>query len=258
MSWQMVDDGWGRKAVDFATLSEPTACREYVAVHQRVGVAPGDRLLDMACGSGLALELARVRGATVSGIDASPRLVAVALDRNPGCDIRVGDMGALPWPDATFDVVTSFRGIWGTTPEAVREAHRVLVPGGRVAVTAWGNVKRSPGVWAFEPFLWATESKVQHQAEMNTLGKPGVGEAFLADAGFEVGERFEIPFVLEYADPQTYARAIASVGPSYESMQSIGEEEFLARARALAEGRVRDGLPLRAAIEEFGYMGTKR
>ena len=37
-------------------------------------------------------------------------------------------------PDASFDVVTSFRGIWGTTPQAVAEAHRVLVPGGRVAV----------------------------------------------------------------------------------------------------------------------------
>ncbi|HST04393.1 MAG TPA: class I SAM-dependent methyltransferase, partial [Chloroflexia bacterium] len=38
-----------------------------------------------------------------SGIDASARLVAVARDRNPGCDIRVGDMHALPWDPASFD-----------------------------------------------------------------------------------------------------------------------------------------------------------
>ena len=258
MSWQMVDEGWGRKAVDFATLGEPAACREYVAVHHRLGLGEGDRLLDMACGSGLALELARVRGAVVSGIDASPRLVAVAADRNPGCDIRVGDMGALPWSDESFDVVTSFRGIWGTTPDAVREAHRVLVPGGRLCITVWGNVGKSPGAWAFTPFLWATEDKVQHQAEMNALGRPGVGEAFLADAGFEVEERFEIPFVLEYTDPELYARAIASVGPSFESMESIGEEAFLERARTLAQERWREGLPLRAAVQEFGYVGTKR
>jgi SAM-dependent methyltransferase len=258
MSWQMVDEGWGRRAVDFATLGEPPACREYVAVHHHLGIGAGDRVLDVACGSGLALELARVRGAEVSGIDASPRLVAVAADRNPGCDIRVGDMGDLPWPDASFDVVTSFRGIWGTTPNAVREAHRVLVPGGRLAITVWGNVGKSPGAWMFAPFLWAAEDKVQHQADMNALGRPGVGEAFLAEAGFDVAERFEIPFVLEYADPDTYARALAATGPSYESMQSIGEEEFLARARDLAAERVREGLPLRGAIQEFGYVGTKR
>ena len=57
--WAVVDEGWGRKAVDFATLSEPGNCREYVAVHHRLGVDAGDRLLDVACGSGLAIELAR-------------------------------------------------------------------------------------------------------------------------------------------------------------------------------------------------------
>src|SRR6201981_1972366 len=97
--WVMVDEGWGRKAVDFATLSEAGNCRESVAVHHRLGVEAGDRLLDVACGSGLAIELARMRGASCAGIDASPRLVAVARDRNPDSDIRVGDMQALPWDD---------------------------------------------------------------------------------------------------------------------------------------------------------------
>src|SRR5688500_3692794 len=97
--WQMVDEGWGRKAVDFATLSEPGNCREYVTVHHRLGVTAGDRLVDVACGAGLAIELARTRGAVCVGIDASPRLVAVARDRNPDSDIRVGDMHALPWAD---------------------------------------------------------------------------------------------------------------------------------------------------------------
>ena len=71
-------------------------------------------------------------------------------------------------------------------------------------------------------------------------------------------ERFEIPFVLEYADPDTYARALAATGPSYEAMESMGEDAFLERARQLAAERVRDGLPLRGTIQEFGYVGTKR
>lgn len=258
MSWEMVDEGWGRRAVEFATLSEPAQCREYVAVHQRLDLRPGDRLLDVACGSGLALELAGVRGATGAGIDASPRLVAIARDRNPACDIRVGDMGALPWPDRSFDVVTSFRGIWGTTPTAVDEAHRVLADGGRLAMTVWGNVRKSPGAWVMAPLSWATEDKVRHQAAMVALGRPGVGEAFLAERGFDVAERFEVPFAWEFPDPETYARTVASTGPAYEVIQSMGEPEFLERATRLAAEHVRDGLPLRGAIQVFGYVATKR
>ncbi len=254
----MVDEGWGRAAVDFATLAEPANCREYVAVHHRLGTEGGDRLLDVACGSGLAIELARIRGASCAGIDASPRLVAVARDRNPGCDVRVGDMQDLPWPAKTFDVVTSFRGIWGTTPAAVAEAQRVLVPGGRLAITVWGNVGKSPGAWMLEPFLWATGEKIQHQADMVVLGRPGVGEQFLGDYGFDVAERFEVPFAFEFPDPATYARGLAATGPAYEAIQSIGEAEFVARATRLAAEHVRDGLPLRGQIQVFGYVGTKR
>lgn len=254
----MVDEGWGRRAVEFATLGEPAACREYVAMHRRLGLDGSVRLLDMACGSGLALELAGVWGAEVAGIDASPRLVAVARDRCPDADIRVGDMADLPWDDGTFDVVTSFRGIWGTTPGAVDAAHRVLSPGGRLAITVWGNVGKSPGAWMLAPFLWATDDKVQHQADMVSLGRPGVGEAFLGDRGFDVGERFEIPFVFEFADPDTYARGLAATGPAYEAIQTTGEDEFLARAADLARSHVREGLPLRGQIQLFGYIGTKR
>jgi len=258
MSWEMVDEGWGRRAADFATLSEPSNAREYVTVHRRLGIGPGVRVLDMACGAGLALELARAQGATCAGIDASPRLIAVARDRCPDADVRVGDMAATAWTDASFDVVTSFRGIWGTTPGAVDEARRLLAPRGRLAMTVWGNVGKSPGAWMLSPFLWATDEKIQHQADMVALGRPGVGEAFLAERGFDVEDRFEIPFAMEFPDPATYARAIAATGPAYESIQSIGEEELLARAEALAAEHVRDGLPLRGELQVFGYIGAKR
>jgi ubiquinone/menaquinone biosynthesis C-methylase UbiE len=150
--WETVDEGWGHNVVDFATLSEPANCREYVALHHRLDVDAGDRLLDVACGSGLAIELAVLRGAAGAGIDASPRLVAVARDRNPDADIRVGDMNALPWDEASFDVVTSFRGIWGTTPGAVREIYRVLRPGG--PGSPCGAPEGLAGAWALAPFCW--------------------------------------------------------------------------------------------------------
>jgi SAM-dependent methyltransferase/alkylhydroperoxidase family enzyme len=255
--WRVVDEGWGRRAVDFATLSEPANCREYVALHQQLGVGAGDRLLDVACGAGLAIELATARGATCAGIDASPRLVAVAQDRNPGADVRVGDMHALPWPEGSFDVVTSCRGIWGTTPAAIDEVYRVLAPGGRIGVTVWGHLKRSAGVWALAPFTLASPPKVEHQAAMVALGRPGVGEELLAGAGFVDVERIDIPFAWEFADPSAYARALASTGPAYEAIETVGEEAFVRYATDVAAERVRDGLPLRALLAVVGFVARK-
>jgi SAM-dependent methyltransferase len=250
----MVDEGWGRLAVDFATLFEPNNCREYVAMHHHLGVGPGVRVLDMACGSGFALELAGVIGAECAGIDASPRLVAVARDRSPQADVRVGDMQALPWDAGAFDVVTSFRGIWGTTPHALDEARRVLVPGGRLGLTVWGHLKVSPGGWALGPYSLASEPDVRHQADMNALGKPGVGESVLAAQGFVDVERVTIPMAWEFPDEQTYARAIISAGPAFEAIKAVGEDEFLRHCAAEAAKHRRDGLPIRAEIAVVGFV----
>jgi SAM-dependent methyltransferase len=256
-AWTVVDEGWGRRAVDFSTLSEPSNCREYVALQHLLGVDAGDRLLDVACGAGLAVELARLRGADCAGIDASPRLVAVARDRSPDSDIRVGDMHDLPWGDASFDVATSFRGIWGTTPDAVHEIRRVLRPGGRFGMTVWGHLKVSPGAWALAPFLLATQEKVANQASMVALGRPGAGEGLLEACGFVDIRRVEVPFAWEFADPEVYARALASTGPAYEAVQNAGEDAFHQAAVDLARAQVRDGLPLRAHINVVGYLARK-
>jgi SAM-dependent methyltransferase len=256
-SWEMVDEGWGRKAVDFSSLSEPGNCREYVALHHLLAVDAGDRLLDVACGSGLAIELARLRGADCAGIDASSRLVQVARFRNPGCDIRVGDMNELPWEEGAFDVVTSFRGIWGTTPAAVTEVYRVLSLGGRLGLTVWGHLKVSPGAWALAPFRLAAGEKVDNQAAMVSLGRPGAGETLLESSGFVDIRRVQVPFAWEFADPDLYARALASTGPAYEAIQNVGEDAFHEAAVEHAREHIHEGLPLRAEINVVGYLARK-
>ena len=255
--WQLVDKGWGRAAAEFATLSEPANCREYVALHQLLAVDKGVALLDMACGAGLAVELAAARGAVTAGIDASSRLIDVARDRTPLSDLRVGDMQDLPWEHESFDVVTSFRGIWGTTPGALKEALRVLRPGGRLGITVWGHIKASPGAWALAPLSLAVPEKVANQSAMVALGRPGAGEQALASSGFVDIERVDIPFAWEFPDPDTYARALASTGPAYEAIQAVGEHAFHEYAVALATERVREGLPLRAEIAVVGYLARK-
>ena len=110
----------------------------------------------------------------------------------------------------------------------------------------------------FQPFQWADQDKIQNQANMVSLGRPGVGEASLSDHDFDPEERFEVPFFLEFADPQTYARTLSAMGPSYEAIRDIGLDEFIDRATRLASENVREGLPLRGQIQLFGYVGTKK
>jgi alkylhydroperoxidase family enzyme len=166
-------------------------------------------------------------------------------------------MHDLPWPDESFDVATSFRGIWGTTPDAVAEVLRVLRPGGRFGLTVWGHIKASSGAWALRPFTLADDVKVSNQAAMVRLGRPGAGEQLLEHWGFVDVRRVEIPFAWEFADPEAYARTLAATGPAYEAIQRVGEERFHEYAVALAAERVREGLPLRAEILVTGYFARK-
>jgi uncharacterized peroxidase-related enzyme len=92
---------------------------------------------------------------------------------------------------------------------------------------------------------------------MVALGRPGAGEALLEEAGFTEVERVDIPFVFEFADPEAFSRAMASTGPAFEAIETVGEEAFLQAAVELAQERVRDGLPLRAPVAVVGYIGRK-
>jgi SAM-dependent methyltransferase len=166
-------------------------------------------------------------------------------------------MHHLPWDDQRFDVVTSFRGIWGTTPDVVTEIGRVLRPGGRLGLTVWGHLKVSPGVWALSPFRLAAAEKVENQAAMVSLGRPGAGERLLESCGFVDVKRLDVPFAWEFPDPEGYVRALASTGPAYEAIQNVGEEAFRSAALEQACQQVRDGVPLRAEINVVGYLARK-
>ena len=106
-------------------------------------VQTGDRVLDVACGTGNALLAAAARGASVSGVDLAPRLVEVARDRaahaGVDADLRVGDVTALPFEDAVFDAAISVFGVIFAAParDAASELLRVVCSGGRIVVTAW-------------------------------------------------------------------------------------------------------------------------
>jgi ubiquinone/menaquinone biosynthesis C-methylase UbiE len=109
------------------------------ACHDLARVTIGTRLLDVGCGSGGALSLARLRGAEISGLDAAPDLLEIAQQRLPHADFRTGDMEQLPYEDDSFDAVTLINSImYADDPaRAIRESGRVLTSDGRLAIAVW-------------------------------------------------------------------------------------------------------------------------
>jgi len=92
---------------------------------------------------------------------------------------------------------------------------------------------------------------------MVSLGRPGAGEQLLGAHGFTGIERVAVPFAMEYADPELYARGLGATGPAYEAILNAGEDEFRRIAVELAGAQLRDGLPLRAEINVVGYLARK-
>jgi ubiquinone/menaquinone biosynthesis C-methylase UbiE len=104
------------------------------------GIERGARVLDVGCGTGVVALTAARTGASVSGLDLTPELLARARENTAvmGLDVdwREGDAESLPYADAEFDVVVSqFGHMFAPRPElAVSEMLRVLKPGGTIAV----------------------------------------------------------------------------------------------------------------------------
>lgn len=117
------------------------AAAAWEAVADAAGVGEGTSLLDLGCGDGAFCAFAALRGAVVYGLDLEPDAITRALEAVPGADLRLGLMENLPWPDASFDVVTSFNAVqYALDPEvALIEATRVVRTDGRIAICKWGH-----------------------------------------------------------------------------------------------------------------------
>jgi len=218
-------------------------------------IRAGERVLDIACGTGNTALTARARGAAVTGLDLTPELLIVARRRaaEAGYDDiawKEGDAEKLPFPDGAFDVVVSSCGLMFAPDQqkVADEVGRVIRRGGRIAVQAWtreGGVGRMfkvtnahlpppPGVPS--PFEWGDEAKVRDL----------LGPSF-KDYRFE---RYDCP---EFADtPEEIADLfIDRYGPTHRAYHALAPDKAAAFRKDLvdlyrsyitpADGKVRWG-----------------
>jgi len=220
-NWREAGDAWGHSATDWAYLYEHYSLDVMIAIFQRIGIAEGVRVLDMACGSGMALRHAGAMKATTAGIDAAASLIEIAQDRNPDSDLRLGSMFDLPWSDQSFDAVMSINGIWGGCEAALAEANRVLRPGGMIGISFWGTGKPNDLRDCFKAFAQhAPQEHFGSMKKLNNIATVGVAEQMLHGSGFDVIERGSRVSVIEWPDPELAWRALSSVGPAVPALRT--------------------------------------
>jgi SAM-dependent methyltransferase len=159
-------------------------------IAEAAGIRPGDRVLDVACGTGVLARAAASRaapGGVVTGLDLNPGMLAVAERLSPVLQWRQGSAEALPFEDESFEEVVSQFGLmfFPEPATALREMNRVLVPGGRLAVAVWASLTATPA-YAAEVALvdgLAGEAAADALRAPFALGEAGRLAELCAEAG---------------------------------------------------------------------------
>ncbi|HET9887085.1 MAG TPA: methyltransferase domain-containing protein [bacterium] len=204
-------------------------------VLERVQLQPKDRVLDVACGTGIVARLAKRQlgnDASVVGIDSSEPMLAVAKSVDPGIDWRRGNAAALPVrDDEKFDVIVCQQGLqfFPEKQTAIGEIRRVLAPGGRIAVSTWRSLEENA---LFRDLHRVAErhlgSVVDHR---HGFGDSGALQELLTAAGFHDVQVEAMSRLVRFEDGATFLRlnttAIAGMSAAGKAMS---EEE---RARTV-------------------------
>jgi len=244
---------WSERADDWATVHEHNLTPVYDAVLDLVHAGPGVSILEVGCGGGTALALAAERGAGVSAIEAAAGFVEIARRRVPSSDVRIGDLQFLPFEDASFDVVLGFNAFqYAADPlAALREAHRVLRPGGRVAMMVWGPQEEceiASHLIALRPFMPPPPPDAPGPF---ALSQPGALRTLVGEAGFDVEIVADAAGPFVYPTEAIALRGLMSGGPVVSIVHRVGDH-------AVADA-IRDAItPYRRADGSYLFENTWR
>jgi SAM-dependent methyltransferase len=220
-----------QRARDWAEIQERMLVPLYEAVYQRLEVGPATSVLGLGCRSGLALLLAAARGAEVVGLEPEAELRSLAQDRS----LRVlGDVyrELAPAPGTgghapAHSLVTAFEHLSCTAdPQAlVRDAARLTVPGGTVALATWGPPERCQSAAVMLVARRLADPLRRDLYAPFALSGPGAVELLVERAGLRLdgGGRVCCPFA--YPDLDSAVRGLLSTGVFDAATEYSGERQ---------------------------------
>jgi len=219
---------WSERAADWAEVMEGWngwGVPVYRHVLERVPVGSGTTVLDVGCGAGRFARMAADRGAEVSGLDATEALLAFARERVSSGDFREGDLESLPWPAASFDVVTGFNSLFiaADLASALAEARRVLRPGGWLAMSVFGAPERCDSTALFAAVMALLEASGPGDGGP-ALHEDGVLDQIVRDAGFSDADGRAFAFEERHPDVATLVRGMMAAPPMIRAGRAVGDE----------------------------------
>jgi ubiquinone/menaquinone biosynthesis C-methylase UbiE len=237
--------GWDLAALEYEPLWESQLAPAQSRVMRLASLKPGERVLDVACGTGL-ISFAAARivgpGGHVVGVDISGEMVECARRRAqqhvvPQATFERMDAEKLELADASFDAVLCGLGLMymPDPAQALREMRRVLRPGGRIAVAVWGERKRC----GWSHVLQIVDAEVESDVcpLFFQLGEVGALARLCLQAKLEDVETHRIAVTLDYADGREACRAVFAAGPA-----ALAWSRFDAAARERVNARYLEAL----------------
>jgi len=244
-----------RVATSYEAFFAPITANAALPLLDAVQASAGTRVLDVATGPGVVAAHAARRGARVTGIDLSPRMVALAARISPDSTFLEADVEALPFEASSFDAVVCAFGI-GHFPDAsaaMRECARVLAPGGRLAIAWWDLPERN----RFQGVVLEAIQEVGARPPPNLPAGPPLFQysedtalaELLGAAGLDDVAVATHPFVYRIADVEalwngalgSLARVSSLIHPQPAEVVEKIRRAFERRARAYADN---DGITL--------------